>query len=100
MPGEVKLSYQEMRANCNKLAAHAETLETIRSEADNIVKSFTGVWMGQAQQVFEEDYMLIFTSLTKAIETMTSITTTVQNYVNDMEEVESAYGSGPHVTIG
>ncbi len=100
MQGTVSLTYEEMRANCDRLENHASTIEGIRDEADRLVKSFTGVWTGQAEQVFEEDYTLIFTSLSKAIETMLSITTTVRNYVNDMEEVESAYGAGSHVSIG
>ena len=100
MQGEVRLSYEEMRGNCDRLENHAATVESIRDEADRLVKSFTGVWTGQAEQTFEEDYNLIFTCLTKAIDTMNSITMTVRNYVNDMEEVEAAYGSGSHVSIG
>ena len=100
MQDGVKLSYGELRDYCQRLDNHAGTIETIKDEAEKIVESFTVVWTGQAEKVFQDDYTLIVSSLSQAMNTMREVTSMVRNYVNDMEEVESAYGGGSHVSIG
>ncbi len=100
MADEVRLSYQSMADNCAKLNEYAEQFTEVSGNVSTLVGSFTGVWTGQAEATFEEDYATLTKSFTDAISVMQEITTMVQNYVNDMQEIENAYGSASHVSIG
>lgn len=100
MAGEVRLSYQEMEDNCGKLRDYAGQFSSLSGDVAAVVGSFTGAWTGQAEATFEEDYNTLTTSMNNAITAMEEITTMVQNYVNDMQEIEAAYGNGSHVSIG
>ncbi|MGN1314270.1 MAG: WXG100 family type VII secretion target [Lachnospiraceae bacterium] len=100
MAGEVRLSYGEMEDNCSRLKDYAGQLMSISESVTSVVGSFSGVWTGQAETAFEEDYTTLMTSMKSAIDVMEEITTMVQGYVNDMQEIEAAYGSSSHVTIG
>ncbi|MBD5474815.1 MAG: WXG100 family type VII secretion target [Lachnospiraceae bacterium] len=99
MEGGVKLTYQEMRTNCDSLNTQAGELERVTGEVKRLVGSFTNCWEGTAEANFEDDYNTLSSAISTTTETLREITTLVQNYVNSMEEVETAYGKS-HVTVG
>lgn len=99
MEGGVKLTYQEMRANCSSLDTQAGELERTMGEVKRLVASFQNCWEGTAADNFEDDYTTLSNAITTTTETLREITTLVGNYVNSMEEVENAYGKS-HVTVG
>lgn len=99
MEGGVKLTYQEMRTNCNSLDTQAGELERAMGEVKRLVGSFKNCWEGTAEDNFEDDYTTLCTAISTTTETLREITTLVGNYVNSMEEVENAYGKS-HVTVG
>lgn len=100
MAEEVRLSYQSMADNCGRLREFARQFTDVSGNVTSLVGSFTGVWTGQAEATFEEDYATLTKSFNDAINVMEEITTMVQNYVNDMQEIENAYGGASHVSIG
>lgn len=100
MAGEVRLSYGEMEDNCSRLKDYAEQFMSLSDNVNSVVGSFSGAWTGQAEAAFEEDYTTLMTSMKSAIDAMQEITTLVQSYVNDMQEIEAAYGGSSHVSIG
>ncbi len=99
MENGVTLSYQDMLDNCTKLTSYAEDFTTLKENVSTLVASFNDVWTGKSQETFQEDYATLTRSFTDAITVMQEITTMVQSYVNDMQEIENAYGSGAHVSI-
>lgn len=93
----VKLSYQDMLDNCSKLDQFAGQLTEVTSSISTLVGSFTGSWAGQAEATFEDDYATLTQAFKESTLVMQEITTMIQNYVNDMQEIENAYGGGSHV---
>lgn len=99
MAGEVRLSYQEMTDNCTKLDEYIGEFTEMTGYVSTIVSSFTDVWVGQAKESFVEDYETLTKSFANTVDVMREITTMIKNYVNDMQEIDNAYGSGAHVSI-
>ncbi len=99
MADSVKLTYQEMKDNCGSLKTYAEQYAETASSVTTLVGTFTGSWEGVAEQKFEEDYTTLTNAMNTAINTMNEITALVESYVNDMQEIESAYGTN-HVSVG
>ncbi len=99
MGESVRLTYEQMESNCNQLNAQAGTLTETIGNIHNIVSQFTGVWEGEAEMRFEEDYDILKRSLSTATETMQEITKLVNDYVSAMREVETAFAKN-HVTMG
>ncbi len=100
MENQVKLSYDDMRDNCTKLRDYAGQVDTIAGYVDTLVGSLSDVWVGQAKTTFEGDYDTLMKAMKETTSTMLEITEMVTNYINDMQEVEAAYGGSAHVSIG
>ena len=98
MTGTVRLTYEEMLSNCNSLKTYANEYESTAQNVTSLVSSFTGSWEGEAELKFEEDYNVLTNAMKTAVDTMREITILAENYVNSMQEIETAYGKN-HVSM-
>lgn len=98
MGERVRLSYGEMEDNCGKLLNVAGRFSETSEEMKSIVSTFTGVWEGDAEEIFESDYDTLKKSLDQTTEVLNEITQLAQKYIAQMREVESNFAKS-HVSI-
>lgn len=92
MGNGVVVSYDEMDAAIQSLRDIAETINEKSNGMLQTLGKLEGAWEGYAQQSYMEDYNTISHSLSTTVETANSLTQSLTEYRNRIEELDQSYG--------
>lgn len=87
----LKMQPDEMRTNCSDLGTIAEELLDKKNDLVNKAYTLCDNWESDSSPVYREDFETIGKQIDSISELVTSLTTSIENYITDMEQVDASY---------
>lgn len=95
----LRMSYDDMQAEINKLTQCASDFESITSSMTTSVTTLCDGWTSQSTETYRDDYTALANNFTQTLEVVRSLIQSTSNYIADMQAVDANYASSK-VTVG
>lgn len=99
MADSLRMSYEEMQAEINRLTQYAAEFENITHSMTTSVDTLCDGWTSQSTEAYRSDYNALAKNFSDTLEVVRSLIQSTSNYIADMQAVDASYSSSK-VTVG
>lgn len=87
------IDYESLNATAKSAQQMAEELRSLMQSMSNAVNSMCDGWTASASEVFRNDYQTLANNVNQTSTVVDELSVQVQQYVSDMQELDTSYAS-------
>lgn len=91
MADSLRMSYEDMQAEINKLTSLVDTFEQTTTSMTASVGMLCDGWISASTEAYRTDYTALTSNFTQTIEVVRQLIQSTSNYIADMQMVDQAY---------
>lgn len=85
------MDYDDMETCCTQLQSIAQNILEEKTSLLTKVNTLCDAWSSEASPVYQQDFTTVGSQIDKIGELVNELTQSIQSYVNDMRQLDSAY---------
>lgn len=89
----LKMSYEDMQAEIDKLTQYANEFETTTASMTASVTTLCDGWTSASTETYRDDYTALSDNFSKTLEVVRELIGSTSNYISDMQAVDQSYSS-------
>lgn len=93
MPGQIRITPDQMRGRASEYRAQAGNVEEVISKMDTLLNQLQGEWEGQSSEAYAARYSELKPGFVKAKELINEIAHALDQTANDLEQLDSEIAS-------